>query len=79
MKNMEKTLDDADKHLQMFRNTTDIFTDTEFETLEKMIVETRDWFNKVKEEAEKLTDNQDATFSTDDLRSKVVSCVFREE
>ena len=71
MKNLEKVLDDADKQLLMFRNTTDIFADGELDTFGKMIMDTQEWFKTVKGEAEKLEDNQDATFSTDDLKSKV--------
>lgn len=71
MKNLEKLLEDVDKQLLMFHNTTDIFTDGELDTFGKMITDTQEWYKTVKVEAEKLEDNQDATFSTDDLKSKV--------
>jgi hypothetical protein len=69
---LEKHLEDAIKQLGVFRNTTDIFTPAELDTFEKLYNDTNEWYQGKKIELENLADNQDVSFTADDMKSKVI-------
>lgn len=77
MKTLEAALDEADKQFLIFRNMTDVFIGGELETYSKQIADLRNFFQSAKIEVEKLPDNKDATFTTDDLKTKS-SLLIRE-
>ncbi|CAK5078798.1 unnamed protein product [Meloidogyne enterolobii] len=70
MKTLEASLDEADKQFLVFRNMTEVFIGGELETYSKQIADLRNFFQSAKKEVEKLPDNKDASFSTDDLKTK---------
>uniref|UniRef100_A0A914NH58 Hypoxia up-regulated protein 1 n=1 Tax=Meloidogyne incognita TaxID=6306 RepID=A0A914NH58_MELIC len=70
MKTLEAALDEADKQFLIFRNMTEVFIGGELETYSKQIADLRNFFQSAKSEVEKLPDNKDASFSTDDLKTK---------
>ncbi|KAL3070006.1 hypothetical protein niasHS_017295 [Heterodera schachtii] len=64
------TLEEADKKWQLFNLSKEFFTEGELSAFQRTIETVKSWFEGVKKETEQLKDNQDATFSTDDLKTK---------
>jgi archaellum component FlaC len=71
LKTLETALDEADRQFLIFRNMTDVFVEGELETYNKQIADLRSFYQSAKNEVEKLPDNKDASFTTDDLKTKV--------
>lgn len=71
---LNKVLDDAEKQLLTFRASENIFAETDLDAFNQLINNTKGWFQSIKKELEGLADNQDATFSPDDIKAKV--CCF---
>lgn len=79
MEKLNLTLDDAQKRLEMFNGSKDFFGESELDTFGKLIESTKMWLEEVRKKAEELKDSEDATFSTDELKNKVVFGRWRKK
>ncbi|KAL3070005.1 hypothetical protein niasHS_017294 [Heterodera schachtii] len=75
MDKLATTLEEADKKWQLFNISKEFFTEGELSAFQRAIETVKSWFEGVKKEAEQQKDNQDATFSTDDLKTKTNSII----
>uniref|UniRef100_A0A914I6H6 Hypoxia up-regulated protein 1 n=1 Tax=Globodera rostochiensis TaxID=31243 RepID=A0A914I6H6_GLORO len=66
MEKLATTLDEAEKKLQLKK----FFTEGELVSYQHTIEIAKAWFVGINKELEHLKDNQDATFTTDDLKTK---------
>lgn len=70
------TVEEAEKKLQMFHGSKEFFADGELDAFGNQISVVKSWLEAVKRELDQLQDNQDASFSTDDLKTKVGLRIF---
>ncbi|KAI3413288.1 hypothetical protein GPALN_010786 [Globodera pallida] len=70
MEKFATTLDEAEKKLQLFTTSKEFFTEGELASYQHTIEMAKAWFVGINKELEHLEDNQDATFTTDDLKTK---------
>lgn len=64
-------MEDAEKQLQSFLKTSEVFTEPELGTFSQLVSDTKQWFQTVQREFASIEDHLDATYSTDDLSNKV--------
>uniref|UniRef100_A0A183C132 Hypoxia up-regulated protein 1 n=1 Tax=Globodera pallida TaxID=36090 RepID=A0A183C132_GLOPA len=75
MEKLTTTLDEAEKKLQLFTTSKEFFTEGELTSYQQTIETVKVWFDGVKKELEQLKDNQDATFTTDNFKTKTNSLI----
>ncbi|KAI3413289.1 hypothetical protein GPALN_010787 [Globodera pallida] len=75
MEKLTTTLDEAEKKLQLFTTSKEFFTEGELTSYKQTIETVKVWFDGVKKELEQLKDNQDATFTTDNFKTKTNSLI----
>jgi hypothetical protein len=76
MNKLAKALEGAERQFKLFSNTTEIFTESELDTYSQLVNSTKSWFESAQKEMEDLADNQDATFTIDDLKTKVLLLII---
>uniref|UniRef100_A0A914CYA3 Hypoxia up-regulated protein 1 n=1 Tax=Acrobeloides nanus TaxID=290746 RepID=A0A914CYA3_9BILA len=67
---MIKLLNDSEGTFALFKNLTELFSETELSTLEKVLTETKDWFENKTTAQEKLQLNEDPAFTVGELQDK---------
>ena len=60
---MVKLLNDSEGTFALFNNLTELFSESELSTLEKVLTETKDWFENKTTAQEKLQINEDPSFT----------------
>jgi hypothetical protein len=68
---MIKLLNDSEGTFALFKNLTELFSETELSALEKVLTETKDWFENKTTAQEKLQLNEDPAFTVGELQDKV--------
>ncbi|KAH7732346.1 hypoxia up-regulated protein 1 precursor [Aphelenchoides avenae] len=71
--NLSKALDESQNYMNLLKNVSSLFTESELKTLEKVVTETQEWFDKKTEEQAKLADNVDPVFTTTELKDKTTA------